>query len=230
MPRHVIAVAALAERVLELRRAFGRPPSASPSDSDLRDGDLYLVAVHAAFEYFFEEVGRYAAHAGLAAFAATGHVSQPLGSLIECHHWQTFKNGGGEKPSQAGPVSPDTVAKAVRWYVSQIDANNGIKRSNLFSLFLPLGFVEGDFDPVWLSEMDSLGSDRGDIAHGRPATSHPRRAVVLSQSAQPTVTIWTPRALHRSQRETPWGVETKLARVWGELVRWDRKVLERTLT
>lgn len=43
--------------------------------------------------------------------------------------------------------------------------NHGIKSKNLLKMYEPLGYIEEDFEMSFLSNLDTLGSFRGDIAH-----------------------------------------------------------------
>lgn len=44
-------------------------------------------------------------------------------------------------------------------------ANHGIVEKNLCRLLLPVGFLQSDIDPIWLTLIDQFGKTRGDVAH-----------------------------------------------------------------
>lgn len=43
--------------------------------------------------------------------------------------------------------------------------NHGIKAKNLLNMYEPLGYIESDFEMSFLSDLNTLGSFRGDVAH-----------------------------------------------------------------
>ncbi|WP_380171106.1 hypothetical protein ACFEMC_19220 [Kineococcus sp. DHX-1] len=117
---------------------------------------------------------------------------------------------------------------AVVWYTKRVDENQGIKQNNLFSLLLPLGFNENDFDTVWLGSMNSFGSGRGDTAHGRPVANFGRRAIDISprgsHSSSITVPVWTAKATKTRTTTTPWDVEKTLKDLVPEMKAWDDRL------
>lgn len=50
-------------------------------------------------------------------------------------------------------------------YLKNISNNHGIRPSHVHGLFYPLGYDDKDFSVTLISELDSLGSSRGEIAH-----------------------------------------------------------------
>jgi hypothetical protein len=89
MARSVLAYGHLYAALRDLKRAYSVRPKANASDADLRAGDQWLVAAHAAMEFFFEELCRRALHASLRRFSFDGRKSPLLDSLVSCHYWRT---------------------------------------------------------------------------------------------------------------------------------------------
>ena len=57
------------------------------------------------------------------------------------------------------------VGKTIADYRQTVNYNNGIKRNDIKKLYQPLGFEIDDFDSIFLSNLDQLGSQRGEFAH-----------------------------------------------------------------
>jgi hypothetical protein len=138
------------------------------------------VASHAAIEFFIEDLCRRGVHISLWKYSRGGGMSPLLESVCESYVGACV----AELPRRADQFEffsgDDLVSHGVRWMVKRIDSNNGVRKSNLLSLLLPLGFEEGDCDPLWFGAMDSLGSARGDVAHGRPASGHSRAPISIA--------------------------------------------------
>ena len=50
-------------------------------------------------------------------------------------------------------------------YSDVIKKNHGIKTDNILKMYAPLGYLQDDFDPVLLMELDNFGKLRGEAAH-----------------------------------------------------------------
>lgn len=50
-------------------------------------------------------------------------------------------------------------------YLDDISRNHGVKQDNIRKMFKPLGYNINDFSSALISELDSLGASRGEIAH-----------------------------------------------------------------
>lgn len=57
------------------------------------------------------------------------------------------------------------LQKAIDKHKKWVRDNSGIKESNVRRILMPLGFRETCFDPALMASLDSLGRDRGSIAH-----------------------------------------------------------------
>ena len=83
------------------------------------------------------------------------------------HHLCSF---GGERNAPRSLVAKDiwsqhTMQRIID-YRSLIKNNNGIKEKNLCSIFAPLGFNVSSLDSVFVAELNTFGTIRGDFAHG----------------------------------------------------------------
>lgn len=55
------------------------------------------------------------------------------------------------------------AVNAFAYYVR--NTNHGVKEKNILSLLAPIGFDTKTIDQVWLADLDSWASDRGEVAH-----------------------------------------------------------------
>lgn len=52
----------------------------------------------------------------------------------------------------------------------KIKSNNGIKEENIKKIFAPLGYSINDFDNLFISDISSFGTSRGQVAHTSAST------------------------------------------------------------
>jgi hypothetical protein len=175
-------------------------------------------------EAYFEELGRRVVTASVWKYQRFGVVNSVLSSLMSVHYGvRIARLPAGDF---AFPTMDETLRTAVQWYIKRIGDNNGIKRTNLYGLLLPLGFEENDFDDLWLSSMDSFGANRGDIAHGRSVNSRQSSRVTLTRTGTATTVDLLPQAQARSRMRNPsWEVDSTLRQILTEAYSWDDKCL-----
>lgn len=113
----------------------------------------YLLLVHAELEAYFEDHARNRAAIALAHWQRTG-VCPPVLTRLLLHH-----------QDELAPISAQTVTKALRFYMSNVDKNHGIKEKNLLLLFLPVGLGHRDLDSRLVTACNQLGLKRGTFAH-----------------------------------------------------------------
>ncbi|WP_141216213.1 MULTISPECIES: HEPN domain-containing protein [Nocardiaceae] len=187
-------------------------------------GEMLLISSHAVFEAYFEELARKVLQAALWKYKSSGKMNAVIQSLIDLDYRAQVASLPRAQ-FQFRSVDEQIKSAADR-YRKTIDHNQGIKRSNLYSLFLPLGFAESDFDNVWLSAMDAFGSNRGDAAHGRAV--NPRGEILIDlPAANPPMQI---SVLNRQDgraraRYAPWDVEDQINLLASEAYRWDLRCL-----
>lgn len=224
MARRLLLRANLSNSINSIRQLYLTPRRPVPKDRDLIFGDTYLVASHAILEAYFEELGRRVVTASVWKYQRSGTLNSVLTSLTNIHYG--LRVGRLPTGDFSFPTLDETVRSAVHWYVKRIGDNNGIKRSNLFGLLLPLGFEEGDFDDLWLSSMDSFGANRGDVAHGRSVNSRQSSRVVLTRTGSAIAIELLPQAQARSRLRSPsWEVDSTLQQLLTEAYAWDDRCL-----
>src|SRR3954471_11309050 len=149
-------------REKELRDTFLPKPRLSLKYTR-REQDLiraYRLLVHAEIEAFIEERaeqtarravqlyrGRKATRALLGLFAFEDRQSKELPETLD--------------PSEHKLLT--RAHKALNRYGYVISQNNGIKEENLSALLLPIGCHEPDLDPLWVTEMNQFGAERGAV-------------------------------------------------------------------
>lgn len=228
MSRGLLSYHELHNSLFRIRKRFVEAPRLVARDSDLLAGDAYLIAAHAAIEYFFEDLCRRAIYSSLWTYRRTGKQPSVIAGIVDAHYHVCV----GALPRNelaAHPSEQEQVKAAVLWHGKRIDNNQGIKRSNLLAIILPLGFRESDFDPVWLASMDSFGRLRGDTAHGRPALRFGKPAIDIApgQSSPVEVAVWTHAATRTRTTQAPWDIDTTLDALLPEMRAWDGRIRSR---
>lgn len=226
LTRKSLLRANLSNEVRTVQKLYVSKPKPVPRDRDLIFGDMYLVAVHAALESYFEELCRLVVISSLWNYKRNGKISETLDSLLRVHHGT--KVGSLPRQQFAFTTTDRAIGDAMDWYIRRIGDNSGIKRSNLYALLLPLGFKESDFDPLWLDNMDSFGGRRGDIAHGRPVSSRRSTSLTLGTSHTGVRVALLPQNQARSRVQYPsWQVDNTLLQLLPEAFNWDVRCLKR---
>lgn len=85
-----------------------------------------------------------------------------LMSHLLIYHSARSAKSAGKTPSLP---SDETVAKAVNFYISELDQNHGIKEENLLSILMPIGLAHRGVSTTLLATLDSFGGLRGRLAH-----------------------------------------------------------------
>lgn len=119
-----------------------------------------LVLCHAEFENHIENLALLLIDDAYDKWKRNKNANYNLASLLV--HSNIEKN-----------LSTDTkIGKAVADYRNKlINNNHGVKEHNISTIFTPLGYEINDFDSVFISTLDSFGSDRGVVAHTSAKTS-----------------------------------------------------------
>ncbi len=116
----------------------------------------FLLLVHAELESYFEDRARKLAMKAQARYQRSGTCTQVLSRLLVYHH---------ATKEELGPVSAQTVQKAVNYYFGHLDNNHGIREKNLRTIFLPLGISHAAIDAQLIAACNQLSEKRGQFAH-----------------------------------------------------------------
>lgn len=156
----------LEARCRELRRRFlprQLSPTGTYTELQLDRARAYRLLVHAEFEAFIEDRASDIAKAAVASWTASKLATRPLLGLLAYAKTLVEPSVGSAPPSTSSMDKRLTLA--LSHFMSRIHENHGIKAANLAAVLMPIGIEDADFDPVWVSDMENFGTDRGKVAH-----------------------------------------------------------------
>ncbi len=143
------------------------------SDRKLTRAIAYRVLAHAEFEAYFEDRVKNIVTTALTNFKTSGKHSQVLTALVAFSGRMMDSPPPSIEPPQ--PNQSDAwedrlllkkkIDLAANSFFHIINTNNGIKEENIINLLAPIGYPVNTLDPVWLSQMNSFGKQRGKAAH-----------------------------------------------------------------
>jgi hypothetical protein len=137
-----------------LPSAFSLTGRYSPRQHD--HTKAFLLLVHAELESYFEDRARRLVTNAEVRYRTRGVCTPVLSRLLVYHH---------AAKDELGPVSPNTVSKAINYYLDHLEKNHGIKEKNLLTIFLPLGISHVDLDAQLVAACNQLAQKRGQFAH-----------------------------------------------------------------
>lgn len=127
----------------------------SPQDYDQVRG--YMLLCHAEIESYLEDMAIEIAERSLSNWNKKNRVNRCLAALM-LHHSQDQT----PKPQSMSSHIHTAISKHIK---TVRESNHGVKESNLFKMFVPLGLEKGEVSSILTAELDSLGAARGKIAH-----------------------------------------------------------------
>ena len=117
----------------------------------------FLLLVHAELESYFEDRARTLVTNAESQFQRKGVCSPVLSRLIVYHH--------ATEKGELGPVSQESVRKAINYYLGRLDNNHGIREKHLRTIFLPIGISHPHLDTQLTTACNQLSEKRGNFAH-----------------------------------------------------------------
>lgn len=138
----------------------------------------YRVLAHAEIEAYLEDRVTELYRTAISAFQTNGTVSKVLASML-AFSGLTFEAPpdtiSASQPTQAAKWDEKIklskkLSKAGNAFSYAISSNNGIKEKNILSLLLPVGVESDEIDSLWLSTINSFGTERGLVAHSSQAS------------------------------------------------------------
>lgn len=157
----------LERRLAEVEKRFlpRFNPTGSYSHAQYDGVRAYIVLAHAEIEHYLEETTREILKNSLAKWNSKRKAGVCIAALLhyDLRQLKPAASLAAQKPDESLDGSIQRLAKAHEKYLTQ--ENHGIKEKNLLAMFLPVGLLESDFDPVWLGTMNSFGVSRGTVAH-----------------------------------------------------------------
>jgi hypothetical protein len=136
------------------------------SEKEINSVRGYRLLVHAEIESYFEDVAENLAKKTLTNWEKTKNPSHVVSSILA---FMNSKESKQDIPETFDDLQrsfiEDRVTTSIASYISILKQNNGIKQKDLLKILLPLGIAITEIDSTWLTEMDSFGKERGDVAH-----------------------------------------------------------------
>ncbi len=160
---------ALQSRVTQIeRRLLPKPdPLGVYTDSQYDRVRSYLVLAHAEVEACVEDLAWDVVDRVYTRYRTTGRIRVPLLALMAYYQGTIPPVQGSflQPPKQPPPDLKARIAKVCADYRSRVQTNHGIKETNLIKLLIPIGVQDSNFPVGWLADMNTFGSDRGEVAH-----------------------------------------------------------------
>jgi len=154
--------------------------TAEYSDRQLDYARGYRLLVHAEIESYIEDISRETITQAIQSWKANRRTSSILVSFLAAYHssWSVSDDLNNEaviKLAKERPNIKDSVNEIIDMaqtqFIKKVKGNNGIKDKNFKELILPTGIEVGELDQTWLTNLDSFGSRRGEIAHKSKRTT-----------------------------------------------------------
>lgn len=148
----------LVRQIQSITKAFEEVVSCEPlNQTDDKNQVLiksYILLCHAEFEKYFEDVCLEIIRSAKEKFDKTGETSTPL-LCLSLMMKKEFNN-----ESQI-----ERLNHLYSNYHTLINANHGIKKSNIKEMLNPVSLVYDNVSELYLEKMETFGKKRGEIAH-----------------------------------------------------------------
>lgn len=167
----------LRTRVNQLKRHL-LPSTFSPiGDYSSRQIDRakgFRLLVHAEIESYLEDVSVSVVTNAIKQWKSGGNASRSLVSFLASYHssWNIVDTLNNEQLIAIAKSRRDIkdsvnaiIDLAQTQFHSKVKSNHGIKEENFLLLILPTGIDPSELDQTWITNLDSYGSLRGEIAH-----------------------------------------------------------------
>lgn len=141
-------------------------PTGNYSDLTYEKVAAYILLIHAALEYYFEQVALSIAKDSMTKWNAQKRATKTIVALIAYSPIKYNAIPDTTNDQRAIQDLDFRVKEAYTNYNNYIRSqNHGIKETNILSIFLPIGLTIAEIDNNMLAELNSFGIDRGTIAH-----------------------------------------------------------------
>jgi hypothetical protein len=164
----------LKKRINELRKNM-LPKKFSPtgdySERILDRARGFRVLCHAEIEAYLEEIAMETIKEKIKDLKSKSKPSYTVLSFLASYHTGWAQDGKESIIGAKSRIKPkekmeEAIDNAHKQYIATIiKGNNGIKISNLKSIFIPLGIDFDKVDSTWLTNVDNYGKIRGEVAH-----------------------------------------------------------------
>lgn len=134
--------------------SFKQDPTSMPTPQQQDMIRAMIVLCHAEFEDYIENIALLLLEKGEKQWQQLNIANKNISALFLEH----------EKICNKDSIKTKSC-KVINDYKKEIIANHGIKQSNLKKLYNPLGYRIEDFDQTFVNDLESFGSQRGEVAH-----------------------------------------------------------------
>lgn len=134
----------------------------------------YRLLVHAEIESYLEDVSRETVTQAIRDWKTSNKPSNIIVSFLAAYHssWsvtEEIKNEELIQIAKSRKNAKDSVVEVIdlaqKQFTQKLKDNHGIKDKNFKTLILPTGIDIGSLDQTWLTNIDSFGTKRGEVAH-----------------------------------------------------------------
>jgi RiboL-PSP-HEPN len=155
-------------------------PTGEYTDRQLDRARGYRLLVHAEIESYLEDVAKDCVMCAVRKWKNSRLPSLTITSLLSSYHsgWNVDSDVSNEDIIRIAKTrvnfkdSVDTIIDlAVLQFTKKISDNHGIKENNFKTIIFPLGVMPEDLDSDCISNLNSFGGLRGELAHRTKKTT-----------------------------------------------------------
>lgn len=134
----------------------------------------YRLLAHAEIESYLEDVSRETVTQAIKKWKENNKPSIVIVSFLASYHssWNVTEEINNEeimKIARSRKNIKESVAEIIDLaqlqFTKKLKDNHGIKDKNFKTLILPTGINISELDQTWLTNLDSFGTKRGEVAH-----------------------------------------------------------------
>jgi hypothetical protein len=156
----------LLKQVRKLRNELltSKPSVALPVPNQTSHIRAFVVFIHAEFEYYFEEVIKELVECTKLYYDGKIYSESTLAMLVYSADKKTIYDNHHDMRTKMESIKT-ALYQAASVIVKLCDENNGIRCKNLLKLVVPLGFNHTHVGSIFMADLDSYGSKRGEYVH-----------------------------------------------------------------
>jgi len=166
----------LSSRVGELRKHMlpeTFAPTGDYTDQELDSARGYRLLVHAEFESYLEDISKDVVTKAISKWKIDKTLSTILIAFLASYHssWNVNDEVTNNEIIEIAKSrkNKDSVERVIdlaqAQFTQKVRDNHGIKEKNFKTLILPTGIDLCDIDGTWLTNLESFGGLRGEVAH-----------------------------------------------------------------
>jgi hypothetical protein len=144
---------------------FPPSPTILYSNSELLKCQAFVVFSHAEMQVYWEAIARRILQEAERRWKTETQIDRVIATLVAFRRPERVSIPKDPLNPHDGGNFGKIVDEAIKAHSEVIGENNGIKRSNIADLLIPIGVLPGDFVEVMLIQLDQTGKKRGDLVH-----------------------------------------------------------------